>query len=263
MVTPLKQSADKPLFPDIIWNLPINKNGAGKLLIVGGNAHKFFAPAWAKKTAEDAGAGIIKICMPEAVKKLVGRADNIEFLPSNQSGSFSNDSLEPLLSLSNWADCVLFAGDIGRSSESSLTIEKFLSLYGGLVVITQDALDMFVENPQHILQREDTILVASFSQLQKIASRVSFTKPFLLSHSQSLFAENLVEFASSHNANWVTQFHDKTYVAAGGNISLTHISKDVWRVEQSAKSATILMQQPEVPFEALTTSVLDVENFKQ
>ena len=35
----------KPLYPDVIWSKPENKQAAGKLLIIGGHAYGFSAPA--------------------------------------------------------------------------------------------------------------------------------------------------------------------------------------------------------------------------
>ena len=52
-----KQTADKPLYPDIEWNKPERRDQAGKLLIVGGNKLGFSAAAEAYQTAKDAGVG--------------------------------------------------------------------------------------------------------------------------------------------------------------------------------------------------------------
>ena len=36
-----KQTSSKPLFPELIWSRPENRQLAGKLLIIGGNLHGF------------------------------------------------------------------------------------------------------------------------------------------------------------------------------------------------------------------------------
>ena len=38
-----KQTAENPLYEDVLWARPENKHGAGKLLVVGGNLHGFAA----------------------------------------------------------------------------------------------------------------------------------------------------------------------------------------------------------------------------
>ena len=46
------------------------------------------------------------------------------------------------------------------------------------MTITQDALDYFTKAPQNMINRQETLLVASFSQLQKLASSARFTTAF-------------------------------------------------------------------------------------
>ena len=40
-----RQTSEKPLFADVLWSRPENRNLAGKLLIAGGNLYGFAAPA--------------------------------------------------------------------------------------------------------------------------------------------------------------------------------------------------------------------------
>ena len=51
-----KQS-DKPLFPELEWSRPENKQQAGKLLVIGGNKFGFVEPSEAFAAAEKAGVG--------------------------------------------------------------------------------------------------------------------------------------------------------------------------------------------------------------
>ncbi len=253
----MKQQRDTPLFPDILWNRPLNKNGAGKLLIVGGNKHRFFAPAQAQFTAEKIGAGIVKTVLPEATRKLVGAGDSNEFASSNPSGSFSKDALHELLSLANWSDTVLLAGDAGHNSETSMLIEEFLQKYVDKVVMTQDFVDMFVGSPDTLLSRDNTLLVVSFSQLQKIAKHMSEPRAFVYSMSLQSLLEELGDFSRTCNAAFITFHQQNLIVAAQGKTSYMKSLKEVWRIEQAAKSAVFWMQQPETFFETVTTSLLD------
>ena len=139
----LKQGAE-PLFPDILWSRPESKMGAGKLAIIGGNSHGFSAPGIAYGAAQQAGAGVTRVLLPDAVKKVVkGLLPDADFAPSTPSGSFSKQSLSELLQLANWSDCVLLAGDIGRNSETSIVLEDFVHKYTELLVVAQDAVDYF------------------------------------------------------------------------------------------------------------------------
>ncbi len=109
-----KQTPDKPLFPDLLWSRPENKRQAGKLLIIGGNAHGFTAPAEAFVAAENAGIGTARVLLPDSLQKTVGRIflsrrvcaqyAKRQFLPES-SGGVTRDA--------KWADGVLLAGDFG------------------------------------------------------------------------------------------------------------------------------------------------------
>ncbi len=66
-----KQSEDTPLFPHILWSRPESKAGAGRLAIIGGNSFAIGAPGLAYNQADQSGAGVIHVVMPQSVKKNV------------------------------------------------------------------------------------------------------------------------------------------------------------------------------------------------
>src|SRR6266511_54862 len=147
-----KQDAGKPLFPHLLWSRPENRQIAGKLLIVGGNLHGFLAPAEAYTAALKAGAGMCRVLLPSAVQKVVGPSiENGEFAASTPSGSFSQRALVELLDWCKWADGVLFAGDLGRNSETAIMVERFLQKCEAPTVLTKDAMDYVVSSPQAAL----------------------------------------------------------------------------------------------------------------
>src|SRR3982750_2547854 len=112
-----KQTAEKPLFPDMLWSRPENKRQAGKLLVVGGNVHGFAAAATAYAEAGKAGIGTARVLLPDSLQKTVGRVlEAGEYAPSTPSGSFSQRALAELLEMASWADGTLLAGDFGRNS---------------------------------------------------------------------------------------------------------------------------------------------------
>ena len=63
----LKQTSGKPLFPDIEWQKPEQKNLAGKLLIIGGNKLGFAAVAQAYTDALKAGIGECRVILPDSL----------------------------------------------------------------------------------------------------------------------------------------------------------------------------------------------------
>lgn len=250
-----RQSKDQPLFPDLEWSRPENKLHAGKLLIIGGNAHGFAAPATAYTAASSAGIGTTRVLLPDSVAKIVRQVlPEASFCPSTPSGSFGSMSLADWLEESSWADGVLLAGDLGRNSETTQLLEAYLGKYNGLAIITDDAVDQLLSAPQSLLARLSTTLVLSFTQLQKLATAAQFDTAFTSNMDMVRFVAALHDFSASHQATVITFFADQYCVAVSGQISTTKNSADLNAVAASA--SVWQLQHPNQPFEALTTAVL-------
>lgn len=254
----LRQKSGEPLFPELVWSRPENRQQAGKLLVVGGNLHGFAAPAEAYAAAVKAGVGTARVLLPDAVQKIVGRVlENGEFAPSGPSGSFSQKALNDWLAHANWADGVLLAGDLGRNSETAILIEKFLSKSPAAVTLTKDAIDYAVSAPQTVLDRPDTLLVLSLSQLQRLAIASRYPEAITFGMDMLHLVEWLHDFTAKHRVSIVVKHLDSLYVAVEGRVSTTKLNKDlqIWRVTTAAKAAVWRLQNPTKPFEALTTAV--------
>lgn len=254
-----KQS-EKPLFPDLVWSRPENRQFAGKLLIIGGNLHGFAAPADAYKQALASGIGVARAILPNALQKIVGRVFEAgEFAPSTPSGSFSQQALAELLSLSQWSDGVLIAGDLGRNSETAIALERFTASYHGLCTITKDAADYFTQAPERILKRPDTLLVISMAQLQKLATQSHFKQSFTFGMNLLQLIEALHEFTRLHETYIITKHLDTLFVAVDGMVSTTKTAsdRDIWRVTTAATASVWWLQNTSKPFAALTTAMVE------
>lgn len=254
----LKQTPDKPLFPNMLWSKPENKLHAGKLLVIGGNLHGFSAPATAFAEARKAGIGSQRVVLPDAIQKTVGALlPEADFAPSTPSGSFAQQALGAWLEHSAWADSVLLPGDLGRNSETAIVLEKFLHKYPGQITLTKDALDYCLATPDLVLGREHTLLVASFAQLQKIATSAHFSKAFTYDMDLLRLIENLHELTTKHHAHILTRHHDTVLVAVDGQVSTTPTGReDIWRVKTAAHAAVWWLQHESLAFQALTTSLV-------
>jgi ADP-dependent NAD(P)H-hydrate dehydratase / NAD(P)H-hydrate epimerase len=256
-----KQASDSPLFPDLIWSRPENRQFAGKLLIIGGNLYGFAAPAEAYQTSVRAGIGTARVLLPDALQKTVGRTFAAgEFAPSTPSGSFNQKALNDFLSLANWADGVLLAGDLGRNSETAILLEKFVSGYVGPLVITKDAADYFTPAPQKILERPETLFVVSLAQLQKMASNAKFPHAFTFGMDLLRLVDRLQAFTQTFQAGIIVKHLENIFVAGDGRVSSTRLLRDgreFWRVETAARASVWWLQNSSKPFEALTTAVYE------
>ncbi len=256
-----RQDAAKPLFPDLLWSRPENRTAAGKLLVIGGNAHEFAAPGEAYNEAMKAGVGTARVLLPDALQKTVGPIlEAGEFAPSTKtSGSFSQKALDEFLMQSNWADGVLLAGDFGRNAETAILFEKFLSHWRGQATVTKDACDYISSAPHTVLKREGTLLVLSLSQLQRLA--VAARTPTAITFSMDLLrlVEWLHDFTRTHAPFIITKHLDTVFVAVNGQVSTTKLAEDldVWRVRTAARASVWWLQNPSKPFEALTTAVTE------
>jgi hypothetical protein len=255
----LRQEKNKPLFPELEWSRPENRMAAGKLLVVGGNAHGFAAPAEAYAAAVKADAGTVRVLLPDAIRKIVGMVlENGEFAPSTPvSGSFSQKALHDLLSLSAWADGVLLAGDMGRNSETAILLEKYLGKHPTAVTVTRDAVDYAVAAPHCILERSGTLLVLSLSQLQRLGIAAKFPRAITFSMDLLHLVEWLHDFTTQHQCYLIVKHHNQVLVAVHGQVSSTRLTEDIpiWRTRAAAIASVWWMQNPSKPFEALTTAI--------
>jgi NAD(P)H-hydrate repair Nnr-like enzyme with NAD(P)H-hydrate dehydratase domain len=254
-----RQTAENSLFPNLQWSKPENRAFAGKLLIVGGNAHGFAAPASCYADAVKAGVGTARVLLPDAIQKVVGPVlEQGEFAPSTPSGSFSQKTLDDLLSLSAWADGALLAGDLGRNSETAILLEKYASKYHGQLTITKDAGDYFTATPEVMRYRENTTLVISFAQLQRLGTHLGYTTAFTFDMDLLHLVDALHEFTELFPFYLITKHHENILVACNGQVSTTKLPEElsIWRCEIAAHASVWWLQNPNKPFEALTTAVL-------
>lgn len=258
-----RQQQAEPLFPDLVWSRPQNRTQAGKLLIVGGNAHGFAAAGEAYSEAMKAGAGTARVLLPDCLQKTIGRVFEAgEYAPSTPSGSFSKQASAVLFDVSAWSDGVLLAGDFGRNSETAILLETFIAKYKNNLVITQDALDYFTKSAKLILSRKPITLVCSFAQLQKIGMSINYDKAFRFDMDFLRLVETLHDFTTRHPSTIVVKHLENIFVASGGEISTTRLNEDqeIWRLRTAAKAAVWQIQNPTKIFEATTTALATVRD---
>ncbi|HEU4913948.1 MAG TPA: hypothetical protein VFT16_00880 [Candidatus Saccharimonadales bacterium] len=256
-----KQLPGKPLFPELEWSRPENRQMAGKLLMVGGNLHGFAAPAEAYAESVRAGVGTSRVLLPNAIQKVVGPSiENGEFAASTPSGSFSQRALADLLDWCRWADGVLFAGDLGRNSETAILVEKFLQKSEIITIMTKDAVDYVVSIPDAALERPNTALVLSLSQLQRLGIAAHFERPISFGMGLVQLVEWLHFFTSKYACHIVVKHLDTIFVAVNGEVSTTKLAADlpIWRLKIAAHASVWWIQNRSKPFEALSTAVLQV-----
>lgn len=255
----LKQLPTKPLFPDIEWSKPEQKAHAGRLMIIGGHAQGFIGVAESFDYAKKAGVGEVRVLLPDSLQKsLPNNLAEATLLPSNPSGGFSKKAWQDINAACQWADGVFLPGDAGKNSETATLYEKLLLETKTPIVITRDAVDLLDQAYPQVVERENTLLVLSFAQTQKLLKNVYYPKVVTFSMSLAAFVEVLHKFTITYPVTLMVFHNDTLIVAAGGKVSTTPWTNpmEIWRGHVATKAASYWLWNPGKVFEAATTSLV-------
>lgn len=254
----LKQEPGRALYPNIEWQKPEQKALAGKLLIIGGNTHGFAAVAQAYQDAVKAGVGECRVVLPDSLKKSIDPSVlDCVFVPANQSGGVSREGLNSLKAAVSWADGVLFIGDAGRNSETAIVYEELLRQFPDkLAVITRDAADLLKATWPQLLDREQTLLILTLAQLQKVFQSVYYPKTILFSMQLTNLVETLHKFTITYPAAIVVFHNGQLVVAQSGKVTSTQWEEPmmIWRGSVAAKASVYATWHKSQLLPAITTS---------
>ena len=249
----LRQTKENPAFPDVVWSRPVNKRYAGKLLIIGGHSQSFAEPSRAYAAALKAGAGHVRIVLPDALQKTVGKAFlEAEFAASTPIGSFSRKALGLLMDMAEWSDGVLLAGGFGKNSETAILLEAFVGKYAGQLSLTGDSLDYFLQKPSQITYRPNTLLAGSLAQVQKLAQPHAVIKQ---NADLVQILNTLSNWAAGIQAAVITDQAAQLITASRGQVCTTQSDREGFGPELGAYAAVWMMQQADKFFEALNSAV--------
>ncbi len=254
-----RQSASKPLFPDLEWSKPERRDQAGKLAVIGGNKLGFAAVAESYQLALEVGVGQVRVVLPDALKKAVPPTLlDVIVAPSNPSGSLSADAKPELVATSEWADAVLLVGDAGRNSETSVLYEQFVSDYQGPLTVTRDAIDLIKNDPRLLVERPDTLLVASFAQTQKLFQGVYYPKILTFSMQLLQLVEALHKFTITYPCTIMTLHKDTLILAQQGQVITQSWEEPmaIWRGSVATRAAAYWLWNPSQPLAASAASLV-------
>lgn len=253
-----RQDPAKPLFPDVEWNKPERRDQAGRLAIIGGNKIGFAAVATAYDDALKAGIGQCRVVLPDVLKRAIPtNITDTLFVPTNPSGGMAKDGLAEMQAAATWADILLLIGDTGRNSETAITLEELLRTNNTPAVITRDNFDLLKNSSELLLSRDNTLLVLSFAQLQKLFQSVYYPKILTFSMQLSNLVEALHKFTITYPAT-IAVLHQQSFIVAHtGNVVTTPWQNPmaIWRGSVATKAAVYWAWNLTKPLEAVTTSL--------
>lgn len=243
------QTAEKPLFPDVIWSRPETASGAGKLLIVGGSVGNMANVARAYAQAQAAGAGTISLSVPDSLRAITKQIPHVQYADSNPSGGFAKTALAELLEVSSAVDGVLISGDLGKNSETSVLLELFLEKYSGMLIISREAIESFADGFSGFLIRPETILCIDQPQLRNLCIKVKSEHAITSQMDKPKLAKILHELSQKYQISLIVETEQEIWVAKNGLVA--DCDKTSY---SSAKSAVWAIQQPQKLFQTLVSS---------
>lgn len=232
---------------------------AGKLGIIGGNKLGFIGVGDAYSTATSAGAGQVRVLLPDVLKKSVPTSlTDVVYGDSNPSGGLSREALTEMRALGVWADGILLVGDAGKNSETAILYEDFIRDYTGPLTITRDAVDLLLDSPDDLVSRDDTLIVLSFAQLQKIFTKVYYPKVLTFSMQLVQLVEALHKFTITYPVTIATYHQEQIVIASAGQVTTMPWQHPmaIWRGIVATDMATYWLWNPKKPLQSATASLV-------
>lgn len=250
-----KQTAGQPLFGDIIWSKPEQRALAGKLAIIGGNAHGFRDVFQVSAASQQAGIGTQRIVVPDILKRTLAKLwPEVEYAASTKSGGFAASALPNWLELAQWSDGVIMAGNLGRNSETDMLLERFLEEYHSGLTLAGDSVILIQNTPQAAMASEQILIAADLSRLQHLLTAVRYPTAIRLGMPLTQLVELLHGFSLTYPFSIITQQDNQIILARNGQISTTPVQSAT--LIQAAAAATVWkLQQPHHAFAAMTSAV--------
>jgi hypothetical protein len=160
--------------------------------------------------------------------------------------------------LGEWADGVLLVGDAGRSSETAIAYEQFITHYQGPLTITRDAIDLVKNGAQLLVERPDTLFIISFAQLQKLFQSVYYPKVLTFSMQLTNLIEAVHKFTITYPVTIAVLHKEQLVIAHEGDVVSMPWGNpmSIWRGSVASKAAGYWLWSPNKPLEAVSSSIL-------
>ena len=216
----------RPLFNEIDTERPEQKRLAGKTLIVGGNKGAFFAVASAMNEAKKMGMGEVRVLMPSSLRNQIPSTPEVFFAEAEASGAFGKHALAALFEQAEWADEVVLIGDMGKNAETTVAFAEFMQKCEKPIFVTRDAVDAITPDVMNwgTLREQETILLLTVPQLQKMLRTLYYPKIITLSMPTNQLIETLHKFTISYPKLGIATLHyEQIIVAANGEVITTAV----------------------------------------
>jgi NAD(P)H-hydrate epimerase len=153
----------------------VHKRSVGKVLVVAGSVSMSGAAVLAATGALRAGAGLVRMAVPQCIGDLVG-PQVVEALtarmPDTAKGAFSFDAVGRVVELASQMQVMALGPGIGKDTETMNFVTEVLGVVEQPVVVDADAIAAFQGHPEGLKERKaPTILTPHSGELGRLLSR--------------------------------------------------------------------------------------------
>jgi NAD(P)H-hydrate repair Nnr-like enzyme with NAD(P)H-hydrate dehydratase domain len=165
------RQTDVPLFPKALYNRPLTRLTAGRLLVIGGQIHEFSQPTAIHQLALAAGLGECRVIMPDALASVLGGANGVYFGASTTSGSLARAALGRILELSEETDATAIGASLTNNSDTTMLIERLLAELKTPLVVFADGLASIGSQLDILSSRPYTLFILTMAEVFKLAGQ--------------------------------------------------------------------------------------------
>jgi NAD(P)H-hydrate repair Nnr-like enzyme with NAD(P)H-hydrate dehydratase domain len=249
-----RQQSTEPLYPKIIWNRPVSRHGAGRLLVIGGYLGDFSLPTAIYALAQAAGIGECTVALPDSLLKFLAGTPSTSFVPSSLSGSLGREALGHLLDLGEEADAIAIGAGLSNNSETATLVERLLQELEQPVIAFADALGALKFNIGLITDRSKALIILTMPELFKLAGQLEV--PIQIRRDGGL--QNKLEIVMAVKAKVegdLVVYGSETIVAHGEELTVTPTNPVLARLPAAyyAVLSVFWLQNPNQALEGLTT----------
>ncbi len=259
----IQRQSGEPLYPKLLWNRPISRHGAGRLLIVGGHRNEFSDVQAIYQLSVAAGIGQVNVIMPDSLQRLLAGAPGAIFVPSSPSGSLGKASLAEILHQAANFDALLIGPNLSNNSETAILFESIVGKHQGKLIVSQDALKAAQHRIDLLTNNPNCLIVADMPEVFKLAGSAGI--PLAIRDSGVVSKLEILEtVAKSGQANYLLLGRDMI-VATSGKQSLTSAvsSMDFFASASIATASVWFTQNPKDVFAGLTTAAYILAQARQ
>jgi NAD(P)H-hydrate repair Nnr-like enzyme with NAD(P)H-hydrate dehydratase domain len=173
MATPqFIRQENEPLHPTILYNRPVTRHAAGRLLVVGGHSGEFSVPTAIHQLATAAGIGECNTVLPDNLAKLLSGAPGTFFVPSTESGSIDREALGRILELSEEADAVALGASLSNNSKTTILIERLIGELRRPVILFDEALTALRTDIRQVTDNPDALVILTMAEVFKLCGQL-------------------------------------------------------------------------------------------